>query len=470
MATIEFIGAAKVVTGSKHLLEAAGRRILIDCGLFQGSKKLRQRNWEPLPFDAASIDAVVLTHAHIDHTGYLPRLFGQGFDGDVYATPATVDLLRVLLEDSGGLQEEEARYRNRKGATTHKPALPLYTADEGRAAAKRATPIMHGDPIDLGNGLTATYRRAGHIIGAAFVAFDIEENGDRSRVVFSGDIGRFGVPILPDPDPIGDVDYMVTESTYGNRVHDHEPVADQLERVVLAAVERGGALIVPAFAIGRTQALMVQLNELERAGRIPCLPTFVDSPMALDAVDIYSRHREEFDDQTWERVIAEDTPLRCADFRLTRSRKQSKAINEIDEPIIIISASGMVTGGRILHHMRRRLPDPRTTVLIVGYQAQGTRGQRLVSGDRTVHIFHDEVPVRATVEVLHGMSAHAGANELMRWLGTATQAPQAAYAVHGEPDAAAALVARLGDELGWRASVPDPGDRIELESNGRAAE
>jgi metallo-beta-lactamase family protein len=241
---------------------------------------------------------------------------------------------------------------------------------------------MHGDSIDLGNGLTATYHRAGHIIGAAFVTFDIEEKGDRSRVVFSGDTGRFGVPILPDPDPIGDADYVVTESTYGDRVHEHEPVADQLERVVLAAVERGGALIVPAFAIGRTQALMVHLNELERAGRIPCLPTFVDSPMALDAVDIYSRHREEFDDETWERVIAEDTPLRCTDFRLARSRKQSKAINEIDEPIIIISASGMVTGGRILHHMRKRLPDPRTTVLMVHGWLSGARYARPSAGFR----------------------------------------------------------------------------------------
>jgi metallo-beta-lactamase family protein len=469
VATIEFIGAAKVVTGSKHLLEAVGRRILIDCGLFQGSKKLRQRNWEPLPFAATSIDAVVLTHAHIDHTGYLPRFLSQGFTGEVYATPATVDLLHVLLEDSGGLQEEEARYRNRKGATSHAPALPLYTADEGRAAAKRAKPIAHGEPIDLGNGLTATYHRAGHIIGSAFVTFDFEENGTRSKVVFSGDIGRFGVPILPDPDPIGDADYVVTESTYGGRVHEHEPIADQLERVVLAAVERGGALIVPAFAIGRTQALMVHLNELELAGRIPCLPTFVDSPMAIDAYEIYSRHREDFDDKTWERLTAEDTPLRCTDFRLARSRKQSKAINEIDAPIIIISASGMVTGGRILHHMRKRLPDPRTTVLMVGYQAFGTRGHQLVSGDRTIRIFRDEVPVRATIEILHGMSAHAGSNELMRWLGTTTRAPHAAYAVYGEPDAAAALVARLGGELGWRASVPDPGDRVALEPNGRSA-
>lgn len=468
MPSIQFLGAAQTVTGSKHLLEVGGKRILVDCGIFQGPRKLRQRNWEPLPVEAGSIDAVVLTHAHIDHTGYLPRLIGLGFDGPVYATPPTVDLLAILLEDSGHLQEEEAGYRNKHGKTRFDKALPLYTAADGVAAAKRAEAIDFRTPFSLGEGISATFFPAGHIIGSAFIGFELENNGQPIRVIFSGDVGRYDIPILPDPTPIGAADYVVTESTYGGRVHDHEPVAHQLERIVNEAVERGGALIVPAFAVGRTQALMVYLNELERAGRIPCLPTFVDSPMAIDAYEIYSRHSKNFDDDTWARLTATDTPFRCRDFNLARSRQQSMAINRLDGPIIIISASGMVTGGRILHHMRRRLPDPRTTVLIVGYQAYGTRGRTLVEGAESVRIFGDDVPVNATIETLNGMSAHADSNELMAWLGSAGSDVEHAYAVHGEPDAAAVLVARIESELGWRASVAEHEQRVALAPRGAA--
>lgn len=462
MPSIQFLGAARTVTGSKHLLAVDGRRILIDCGLFQGPRKLRRRNWEPLPVDAASIDAVVLTHAHIDHTGYLPRLIKNGFDGPVFATPATADLIAIMLEDSGHLQEEEARYRNKRGKTRFEKALPLYTAAEGIAAAGKARAIDFRTSFSLGDGIEATFFPAGHIIGSAFVGVEFEAGGSPMRIVFSGDIGRYDIPILPDPTPMGIADYVVTESTYGARVHEHEPIADQLERVVNEVVERGGALIVPAFAVGRTQALMVHINELERAGRIPCLPTYVDSPMAIDAYEIYSRHSKNFDDETWARLTATDTPFRCRDFNLARSREQSMAINQIEGPVIIISASGMASGGRVLHHLRRRLPDPRTTVLIVGYQAQGTRGRALVEGRESVRIFGEDVPIEATIETLNGMSAHAGSNELMAWLGTADGDTKHAFAVHGEMDAAEALVGRIENELGWRASVPEPEQRVEL--------
>ncbi len=463
MATIEFLGGVGTVTGSKFLVEAGGRRLLVDCGLYQGLKELRLRNWERFPVDPASIDWVVLTHGHIDHTGYLPRLFEEGFRGRVYATRATADLLKILLPDSGHLQEEEAAYHNKRGTSKHKPALPLYTAEEGLKSAKRVAGVGYGEAVDLGPEMRVSFKRAGHILGSAIVTVEIVNGAGRRRLVFSGDLGRYGAPILPDPTPLGEADWVIIESTYGDRRHDPQPIQEQLERVIRETVTRGGAIIIPAFAIGRTQELMYHLSALEKAGRIPRLPAYVDSPMAIEATEIYCAHPEDFDGDMRAMVMDRNCPLHCGDFRLARTPEESKSINAIRGPVLIIAASGMATGGRVLHHLRLRLPDPRTTVLLVGYQAAGTRGRGLQDGAKSLKMFGAEVPVRAHVETMHGLSAHADSEGLMRWLRTAARPPKRVFVVHGDPAPAQALAARVTSELGWPAVVPAYRDRLGID-------
>ena len=463
MLTLRFLGAAGTVTGSKFAIEMDGRTTLVDCGLFQGLKELRLRNWEPLPLAARSVDRVVLTHAHIDHSGYLPRLLAQGFRGDVFATRGTADLLRVLLPDSGHLQEEEARYRNVTGTTKHHPALPLYTAADGVAAAARVTAVEWGHPFALGDAMHGTFAHAGHILGAATLHLECRAAGTMRHLVFSGDLGRYDAPILRDPAPLGEADYVMVESTYGDRRHEHTPIPEQLERVLKAAVARGGAIVMPAFAVGRTQELLFHLSALESARRIPRMPIYVDSPMAVDATAIYAAHAEEFDDEMRALLRSGRSPLRPPGLRLARTPDESRAINAVDGPVLIISASGMATGGRVLHHLRRRLPDPRTTVILVGYQAIGTRGRQLEDGARTVRIFGEEVPVRAHVETVHGLSAHADADGLMRWLRTATRAPRRTFIVHGDPAPAQTLAGRIRGELGWPVTVPAHGESVTLD-------
>ena len=463
MATLEFLGGVGTVTGSKFLVETEGRRLLVDCGLYQGLKELRLRNWDQFPLDPASIDWVVLTHGHIDHSGYLPRLIKAGFGGPIYATRATADLLKILLPDSGHLQEEEAEYHNKHGTSTHTPALPLYTAEDGLKAAAKVAGVGHQEPLPLVSGIQISFRRAGHILGSASVALEIGKAGGRTRVVFSGDVGRYNAPILPDPTPIGEADYVVVESTYGNRRHDSEPIPAQLERVINEGVKRGEAIVIPAFAVGRTQELMYHLNGLETAGRIPRLPTYVDSPMAIEATEIYCAHSEEFNGEMVALVMNRKCPLHSGEFRLARTAEESKAINAIRGPILIMSASGMATGGRVLHHLKLRLPDPRTTVLLVGYQAEGTRGRLLQDGAKSLKMLGEVVPVRAHVETIHGLSAHADADGLMRWLRTATRPPKRVFVVHGDPEPAQALAARITDELGWPVVVPAYRDRFTIE-------
>lgn len=463
IATVECLGAAGTVTGSKFLVEIGGRRLLVDCGLYQGLKELRQRNWAPLPVEPARIDWVVLTHAHIDHTGYLPRLCKDGFRGPVYATSATADLARIMLPDSGHLQEEEAAYHNKNKTSRHDPALPLYTAEEGLAAAVRVSGVAYDRPLDLAPGLGVSFAPAGHIIGSATVTLTLGSGPDRRRLLFSGDLGRAAAPILPDATPVGSADYVVVESTYGDRLHGSEPIADQLERAIRGAVERGGAIIVPAFAVGRTQELLYHLSALSRAGRIPSLPTYLDSPMAIDATTIYWTHPEEFDEEMRRLVFRGDSPFRYGDLHVTRTPEESRAINAIAGPVLVISASGMATGGRVLHHLRQRLADPRTTVLLVGYQAQGTRGRLLQDGARAVRIFGEEVRVRARVETVHGLSAHADADGLVAWLRSAKAAPRRLFVVHGEPPATAALADRVRRELDWNVVVPEYRDRLAIE-------
>ena len=464
-ASVDCLGASGTVTGAKFLLTADGRQVMVDCGLYQGLKELRLRNWARLPVEPRRIDAVVLTHAHIDHTGYLPRLIEDGFAGAVHATRATADLLKVMLPDSGHLQEEEAAYHNARGTSKHTPALPLYTEEQGVRAARKVGGIAYDAPRPLVPGVRATFRRAGHILGSSSITVEVGDVGadpEARRIVFSGDVGRYDAPILPDPTPIGEADYVFVESTYGDRRHDHEPIPDQLERAITAGIARGGAILVPAFAVGRTQELLHHLGGLEEAGRIPRLPTYVDSPMAIEATGIYCDHPEDFDEETRRQVVAGECLLHTANFHLARTVEESKAINDVKGPLVIIAASGMATGGRVLHHLRRRLPQAQTTVLLVGYQAAGTRGRLIQGGARAVRIFGEDVKIRAHVETIHGLSAHADADGLMRWLRTATRPPRRVFVVHGEPPAAAALAARVRGELGWQAEVPAYGDRLLL--------
>jgi metallo-beta-lactamase family protein len=460
---IQFLGAAGTVTGSKHLLRLGGGDWLVDCGLYQGLKELRLRNWDPFPVPPESLRGVIATHAHIDHIGYLPRLVRDGLRGDVWGTPGTAKLAGILLPDSGRLQEEEAEYRGRRGLSKHKRPLPLYTEEEGQKAAERFRRLRYDAPLELAPGARATFVQAGHILGSAQLRVEIGDGGERRRIVFSGDLGRYDAPILKDPAPLGEVDYVVMESTYGDRAHDAEPIADKLERIFREAVARGGAVVVPAFAVGRTQELLYHLEQLESAGRVPRLPKYLDSPMAAAATRIYAATPEDFDEEMRELVHEGRSPLAQAEVTTTATVEESRAINRVKGPAIIISASGMATGGRVLHHLRRRLPDPATTVLLVGYQAEGTRGRRLQEGGPTVRIFGEDVPVRAHVETVHGFSAHADADGLLRWLRTAQRPPRRVFLVHGDPEPARVLEGRIRSELGWEVAVPRFLDRFAIE-------
>ncbi|HJZ69095.1 MAG TPA: MBL fold metallo-hydrolase, partial [Blastocatellia bacterium] len=444
MATLQFLGATGTVTGSKYLLEVSGSRVLIDCGLFQGLKELRSRNWENLPIKPGSINWVLLTHAHIDHSGYLPRLVRDGFTGPVFATTATVDLLKILLPDSAKLQEEDAEYANRKGFSSHRPALPLYDEQDARAALKQVHKVSYNEELRLNKFIAARFVPAGHILGSSFIEINITEP-DRPpvKIVFSGDLGRYDEPILNDPAPESEADYLLVESTYGNRLHDRANPKDRLAEIINATVKRGGKIIVPAFAIGRTQLLVYYLRELEDEGRIPVLPVTVDSPMGAETTRIYARHHEDHDLDLERLENLHKNPLATRNFSLVQGRGGSKALNEQTGPAIIISASGMATGGRVLHHLARWLPDPASAVILVGYQAGGTRGRRLQDGEKQIRIHAQSVPVGAHIETISSLSAHADSNEIMRWLGGFKRPPRRTFVIHGEPDSAEALRDRI---------------------------
>lgn len=459
-ATLQFLGAAGTVTGSKHLVRAGETSVLLDCGLFQGLKDLRRRNWQPLPFDAAALSAVVLSHAHVDHSGALPLLVKQGFDGPIHCTPGTADLLAVLLLDAAHLQEEEAAFANRHGYSRHHPALPLYSVED----ASRVLPLLvthpRGRDFAVAPGVRARFRHAGHILGAATVQLDLD-GPPPCRVVFSGDLGRWQRPILHDPELVSEADVVLVESTYGDRVHPPDATAD-LERVIRDAAERRGVLIVPAFAVGRTQELVWTIRDLEDAGRIPVLPVVVDSPMATSVTEIYLRHPEEHDLQMAARARS-GRGLASRDFRLVRTPGDSRALLRDEGPMIVIAGSGMATGGRVLHHLRRRLPDERATVLLSGFQAAGTRGRKLLDGARTLRLLGEDVTVRARVTSLDGLSAHADREDLLRWLGGFVRAPRRLLVVHGEPDAAASLRDLVRARLRWEADVAVDGEVVPLD-------
>lgn len=461
MPRLTFLGAAKTVTGSKYLLEHHDRRILVDCGMFQGLKPLRERNWAPLPVPPASIDTVVLTHAHLDHTGALPRLVAQGFKGRVFCTPATQDLCRLVLRDAGRLQEEDAREANRHGYSKHAPALPLFTEADAFRALDRLQPVGFDRPVPVAPGIEVTFRPTGHLLGAAAVLMRLADTG--RTITFGGDLGRYDRPVLRDPEPVDETDVLLVESTYGDRSHDPNDNGHRFGTLVRETIARGGKVIIPAFAIGRVEEILYWLKKLEEDGAIPKVPVFLDSPMAVEALRFYSSRVNELDDELRPagKPVASFATSR---FQTVASPQQSAELTASRTPAIVISSSGMATGGRVLYHLKRALPEARNAVVFAGYQAAGTRGRSLVDGAREVKIHGEFVPVLATVARIDSMSAHADAGEIVRWLRGFRRPPSRTFIVHGEPPAMAALAGTIARDLGdgWSTHAPEYLEAVEI--------
>jgi metallo-beta-lactamase family protein len=452
------MGAARTVTGSKYLLEHGGKRVLVDCGLFQGLKELRLRNWAQFPIPAREIDAVVLTHAHLDHVGYLPRLRADGYRGRVFCTAGTKELCGVVLPDSGRIQEEDARLANRHEYSKHQPALPLYTESDALAALTQLQPLGYERDIEILPGISIEFFPAGHLLGSAFVVARLQSG---PTILFGGDLGRYARPVLPDPSNAVHADVVLVESTYGDRDHVADDNGEELAQVVRSTVERGGKLIIPAFAIGRVEELLYWMRRLEQERRIPVLPVYVDSPMANEALRFYSARITELDEdmRPTEKKVSTFATTR---FQTVSSPQQSKQLTASRKPSIVISSSGMATGGRVLHHMAAALPDSRNTVLFVGYQAAGTRGRQLVDGARDVRIHGQSISVNARIAKIDSMSAHADRGEIMRWLGTFPARPSRVCLVHGEPEPMDALKTLMHQRLGWNAETPQHLQRLSL--------
>jgi metallo-beta-lactamase family protein len=484
MPSIIFLGAARTVTGSKYLLDTGASKVLIDAGLFQGLKELRERNWQELPIRAPEIDAVVLTHAHLDHCGYLPRLVSQGFRGRVFCTPGTQDLCRIVLPDSGRIQEEDAANANRHGYSKHAPALPLYGEQDAFRAVSQLQPVGYDRPVPVAPDIEVEFINAGHLLGSSYVR--VRTGGQ--TILFGGDLGRFNRPVLPDPTMVSQADYLLVESTYGNRVHEADDNGSKLADVITATAGRGGRVIIPAFAIGRVEELIYWLRRLEEERRIPVLPVFLDSPMAIEALARYTERLHELDPELQPETHDEKAPHGPADhrdrldtrrrhaqherqlcafcterFRTVATAEESRQLTQSKTPSIIISASGMATGGRVLHHLKAALPDVRNTVLFAGYQAVGTRGRQLVEGQTTVRIHGETIPVHARVELLESMSAHADSTEILRWLGGFSRPPRQTFLVHGEVPAMEALGASIKQTSGWDTTMPKHHERFELD-------
>jgi metallo-beta-lactamase family protein len=481
--SLTFLGAARTVTGSKYLLDTGKARILIDAGLFQGLKELRELNWRDFPIPASSLDAVVLTHAHLDHCGYLPRLVMQGFAGRVFCTAGTRDLCRIVLPDSGRIQEEDAANANRHGYTRHAPALPLYGEADAFRAVSLLQPVGYERPMPVADGVEVEFLSAGHLLGSAYARVKT----DGKTILFGGDLGRYDRPVLPDPVRVAHADYLLVESTYGNRVHEKDDEGEGLAAVIRATAERGGKLVIPAFAIGRVEELLYWIGRLELEQRIPVLPVFLDSPMAMEALARYKERLNEldpdlqpevhdgkapFDERAHEpiskRLAQSDHERRLCAFCTTRFRTiasaaESKQLTQSRMPAVVISSSGMATGGRVLHHLKDALPNPRNTVLLVGFQAEGTRGRQLVDGAASVKIHGQDIPVRAEVDRIESMSAHADSSEILRWLGGFEQPPRRTFLVHGEPVAMDPLAASIGEKLGWNVHTPRLDEVVTLE-------
>ena len=465
--TLTCMGAARTVTGSKHLLDAGGHRLLIDCGLFQGLKELRQRNWAALPVVPSSIETVVLTHAHLDHCGYLPRLVSQGFKGRIFCTPATSDLAKIVLADAAKLQEEDAERANRKRYTKHSPALPLFTTQEAARAMSMLQPVGYDRPIPVVPGITVEFINAGHLLGSAYARLTVEATGQ--VLLFSGDLGRFGRPVLPDPTRIDRADLLLVESTYGDRAHETDDHGARLSGIITRTASRGGKVIMPAFALGRVEELLYWIHDLETRRMIPELPVYVDSPMAAAVLETYRSRLSELDaeivDQApedWHRGHREMCSFCTARLKVISSIPESRAVQESSQPSLVISSSGMATGGRVLHHLEHALPDKRNTVLFCGYQAEGTRGRQLKDGAKFTRLHGRDIPVAAEIDAIDSMSAHADVNEIMRWLSGFAQPPKLTCLVHGEAGPMDALKARIERELHWNVKTPHHLEKVEL--------
>jgi metallo-beta-lactamase family protein len=475
LAYIQFLGAAGTVTGSKHLINTGdlsgktGLQVLVDCGIFQGPKEWRERNWRDTPIPAREIDAVILTHAHLDHCGWIPRLVKEGFHGPIYATPPTIDSCGIILPDSGHLQEEDARFYNKTQKSKHHPALPLYTFDEAQSSLQYFKPASVGQTVSLSSEISFRFVRAAHILGSCMAEVSLNTNGQARRLLFTGDIGRVrdhaiapGKVVHSGPQEGETADLVVMESTYGNREHPTEDPMPELAGLITATAQRGGSVVVPAFAIERTQKFVFILKHLTESGQIPRLPVFCDSPMAIKAVEIFLKHDEEYSEQTRDMIRTYGSPLTWPGFTFASTPEESKKINATIEPAVIISSSGMVTGGRVLHHLAQRLPDPRNLVLFIGFQAPGTRGFAIKSKTEEVKIFGDYVPIRAQIAALEQFSDHADPPELLEWLHTFRNRPATTYLVHGEPDAAAQLRDLMKKELGWNVDVAQYLEKVEV--------
>ncbi|SPF38881.1 Beta-lactamase-like protein [Candidatus Sulfotelmatobacter kueseliae] len=479
MAYIQFLGAAGTVTGSKHLINAGdpsgknGFKVLIDCGLFQGPKEWRERNWRDTPVPAKEINAVILTHAHLDHCGWIPRLVKEGFRGPIYATPPTIDLCGIILPDSGHLQEEDAAFYNKTKKSKHDPALPLYTLEESQSSLQYFKPVQVGENVTLSSEISFRFVRAAHILGSCMAEIALNSSGQARRLLFTGDIGRVldhavapGKVVHSGPAEGEVADLVVMESTYGNRQHPKDDPLPELAELISTAAKRGGSVVVPAFAIERTQKFVFILKHLMEEGQIPRLPVFCDSPMAIKAVEIFLKHDEEYSDDTRDMICRYGSPLQWPGFTFAETAEESKKINAVLTPCIIISSSGMVTGGRILHHLAQRLPDPKNLVLFIGFQAPGTRGftikSKSDSKSEEVKIYGDLVPIRAQVAALEQFSDHADPPELLEWLRTFRNQPATTYLVHGEPDASAQLRDVMTKELGWNVEVAQYLEKVEV--------
>jgi len=476
LAYIQFLGAAGTVTGSKHLISTSsnlngqdGFQVLVDCGMFQGPKEWRERNWQPTPIPAHTIDAVILTHAHLDHCGWIPRLVKEGFKGAIYATSATIDLCGIILPDSGHLQEEDAEFYNKIKKSKHNPALPLYTLEEAEGCLQYFKPVKVGETTQLSPDLSFRFVRAAHILGSCMAEITLNTNGQPRNMLFTGDIGRVrDVTIAPGkvvhsgPQEGENADVLVMESTYGNRLHPDEDPRPALAAAIRKTVERGGSIVVPAFAVERTQKFIFMIKELMESGQIPRIPVYADSPMAIKAVEIYLKHTEEYSEEAKRLINQYGSPLHWDGFTFASTSQESKKINDSHYPSIIISSSGMVTGGRIQHHLAQRLPDPRNSVIFIGFQAPGTRGATIKSGAPEVKIYGDLVPIRAQILAFEQFSDHADPLELLQWMRTFQNQPRTTYLVHGEPAASSQLRDTITKELGWNVQVAQWMQKVEL--------
>ncbi len=477
MAYIQFLGAAGTVTGSKHLINTSdatdgknGFQVLVDCGLFQGQKEWRERNWRDLPISAGEIDAVILTHAHLDHCGWIPRLVKQGFTGPIYATPATIDLCGIVLPDSGHLQEEDAEFHNKRKSSKHEPALPLYTFEEAQQCLQYFKPVEYGQALQLRPELSLRFVTSAHILGASMAEITVRQNGGTRRLLFTGDLGRVqdeeiapGKVVHHTPQEGEAADLLVMESTYGNRQHPHSDPRPQMAKLIRDTVQRGGSVVVPAFAVERTQKFIFMLKELMEEKQIPRVPVFADSPMALQAGRVFLKHTEEFSPAAKALIAQWGSPENWEGFNYCATPAESKKINEMRYPCIIISSNGMCMGGRIQHHLMQRLPDPRNLIMFIGFQAPGTRGAQIKNGDKTVKIFGEIVPVRAQVAAIDQFSDHADTPEILKWLGTFKNQPQATWLVHGEPASAEALSQSISQEMHWRVNIAQYMQKVALQ-------